>query len=104
MFKALKDWYDDKALNGLNFFYANDKTTGKPSVTLFMVYVSFIISCVVISVLQFRADPILAALVSLLFTALMIVFYMIRSINKAKFDLSKQALELESGEEKKDAQ
>lgn len=103
MLESIKKWFQENEQYGLTFWFAYDPVAQKPSITLFMAYIAFWISAISIIALQFRADPILAALTSLLFTALMIVFYMIRSINKAKFDLSNKALELESGEENKDA-
>jgi hypothetical protein len=98
MFKSFLDYYNDKAKNGINFFFANDPTEKKPSSTLFYSYMAFWLSFISLVVLHFRADPVTASGMSIGFTGLMIVFYMIRKINKAGFNLKDKSVNLENSE------
>ncbi len=102
MLNQFRAWLDDKANNGLNFFYANDKSTGKPSVTLFMAYVSFIIACCSLVALHFKETLLTATSMSFVFVGMMVIFYMIREINKASFNLKDRSINLENTEDEDD--
>lgn len=96
MLKNLLNWYEDKSKNGINFFYANDHSTGKPSSTLFYSYLSFWLSFLSVIALHFSDRFLTATSMSFVFTGMMIIFYMIREINKASFNLKDRSISLEN--------
>ena len=100
MWNNFRTWLDNKAKHGLFFWYANDATTGKPSVTLFMAYVSFILACGSLVALHFKETLLTATSMSFVFTGMMIIFYMIREINKASINLKDKSINLENTEDK----
>lgn len=98
-FTLINDWLNENRDYGLSLPLAYDPVTEKASVTLFMAWVSFVICAVGNILIWFKADSITAALVNILFCSLMVVFYMIRKITTARFDLQNKSFEL-SNEEK----
>lgn len=101
MFEQIKEFFKFGAEKGLRFPFVYDPIVNKPSVTLFFSYVSFFIAVVSLIALHFKATLLVATGMSFVFTTLMIVFYMIRSIHKAKIDLDDKQIDLESGENDK---
>jgi hypothetical protein len=97
---TLKTWYKDKSLNGINFFYANDKSTKQPSSTLFYAYVSFGCSVISLVVLHFKPSLLPVTGMAFFLYGLSVVFYMIRKINKASVSLKDQSFNLENNESK----
>lgn len=102
MLENFKAWYKDKSENGINFFYANDKSTGKPSSTLFYAYLAFWLSFISVIALHFSDRFLTATSMSFVFTGMMIIFYMIREINKASFNLKDRSISLENDGKKSD--
>jgi hypothetical protein len=98
MLDNIRTWVDKKGREGIRFWYALDVTTGKPSITLFMSYVSFILACGSLIALHFRESLLTATAMSFVFTGMMIVFYMIRSLNKASINLKDKSINLENNE------
>ncbi len=98
MFEQIKEFFKFSAEKGLRFPYAFDPVTKKPSVTLFFAYVSFFIAAISLTSLHFQSALLAATGMSFVFTAMMIIFYLIRSISKAKIDLDDKEIDLESGE------
>lgn len=98
MFEVLKDFFKYSAEKGLRFPFAFDPMLKKPSVTLLFAYIAFYLSVFSLIALHFQANLLAATGMSFVFTAMMIIFYLIRTINKAKIDLNDQEIELESGE------
>lgn len=99
---TLKTWYKDKSLNGISFWYANDKGEGKPSSTLFYAYVSFFCAVVSLVVLHLKPALLPATGMAFLLYGLSVMFYMIRKINKASVSLKDQSFNLENNEGKDD--
>lgn len=99
MWNNIRTWLDDKAKNGLYFWYANDRSTGKPSVTLFMAYVAFFIAACSLIALHFKETLLTATSMSFVFSGMMIIFYMIREINKASINLKDKSINLENTED-----
>lgn len=98
MLDKIKEFFKFGAEKGLNFPFANDAVYKKPSVTLFFAYISFYIAAISLIILHFRETPLVATTMSFIFTGMMIIFYLIRSLSKAKIDLDDKSIELESGE------
>ena len=99
MFKKFLKWMEENRDYGMTLWLAYDPVSQKASITLLMAYISFILACIGNIIIWFKADPLLASLVNILFCSLMVVFYMIRSINKAKFDLESKSFEISNKEE-----
>lgn len=95
---TFKSWYKDKSLNGINFFYANDKGEGKPSSTLFYAYISFFCAIISLTVLHFKPTLLPVTGMAFLLYGLSVMFYMIRKINKASVSLKDQSFNLENNE------
>lgn len=98
MFEILKKFFKFASEQGLRLPFAYDPVFRKPSVTLFFAYVAFTVAFFSLVFLHFYHDLLTATAMSFLFAFIMIVFYLIKSINKAKIDLNDQQIELESGE------
>jgi hypothetical protein len=96
MLDIIRAWVDKKGREGIYFWFANDQTTGKPSITLFMSYVSFMLACVSLVALHFRESLLTATSMSFVFSGMMIIFYMIRSLNKASINLKDKSINLEN--------
>jgi len=86
MFEKIGKWLDENREYGLTFFYAYDPITQKPSITLFMAYLSFILSLVASVAILFNPNLVVSALAIYGFNFGMVIFYLVRQINKAKFD------------------
>lgn len=101
MFENLKKWMEENTELGISFWFAYDPITKKPSITLFMAYIAFWVAVISLICLHFDVKLILATGMSILFASIMIVFYLIRSINKAKFDLTDKSFSVEGDEKDK---
>lgn len=100
MWENIKLWFDENREYGLTLWYAYDPISQKPSVTLFMAYISFILACASLIALQFALVSVVATGMAFVFNVLMVVFYLIRTLNKAKIDIENKSLELEGGDPK----
>ena len=94
---------DFKKLNdpGLNLPLAADPVSGKPSVTLLLMYVANLVAIASLIYLHIKGDAFTATCMSVLYGVLCTVLYMMRKLSKAKFDLDDKSVELDSGEESK---
>lgn len=102
MLQTIRQWYNRKAKEGIDFFYANDKTTGKPSITLFMAYVSFMSALCAGIYSVFFPSTLLGTFALMAFAIVYTILYMIRSLNKAKFDLDDKSFEVSNDEKKEE--
>lgn len=100
MLKQIKEFFNYSAEKGLRLPFAYDPIIKKPSVTLFFAHISFYIAVISLISLHFKSSLITATGMSFVFTGMMIIFYLIRSISKAKIDLDDKQIDLESGENK----
>lgn len=98
MLEKIKELIKKACTVGIHFPFAHDPITKQPSVTLLFPYVTFIMSTGSVIALHFKQTLLVPTLVSLLFWCVSVIFYMIRSIQKAKIDLDDKSIELE-GEE-----
>lgn len=102
MFKKLKQWMDDNRDFGVTVWTAYDPVRQRASVTLFMAYISFILAVISLITLHFKPSLIMATTMAFIFHFVCVVFYLMREINKAKFDLDDKSFSLESDEKKND--
>jgi len=97
--EKLKALYLKWSTIGVKLPFAYDPTTDKPSITLFFPYASFVVALASVIALHFYPTLLPATTISIIFWVLATVLYMVRKINKAKFDLSDKSIEIEGGDE-----
>jgi len=90
-----KKWCEE----GLRWPYLHDPVSKKPSVTLMFLYITFMIMVMSLILLHFFNSLLIATGTSIVAWALATVFYMIRKVTKAKFDLTEKSFELENNSE-----
>lgn len=98
MKKILQLWHD-LCHKGVKLPYAHDPVTGKPSITLLFPYLTFVIAVMSVGYLHFKPTAIIATLASLMFWVASVIFYMIRKLHKAEFDLDDNKISLESSKD-----
>ena len=91
--------YEKWSSKGIKLPFLYDPTTDKPSITLFFPYASFVVALTSVISLHFKPSLLIPTCVSISFWTIATVLYMIRKINKAKFDLDDKSIELEGGDE-----
>lgn len=100
MFENIKKWFEDNREFGLTLWYAYDPISKKPSITLLMAYLSFMVALIAGIISVFYPSTLLGTFALMTFAIVYTILYMIRSLNKAKFDLDDKSFELETNEEK----
>lgn len=98
MFKGLNNFFDKASNHGLKLPFAWDPVSKKPSITLLFPYVTFAMAVISLIVLHFYPTAIIATAMTLLFWAMSVVFYLLRKLSKAKFDLDDKSIDLEGGQ------
>jgi len=99
MVQKLQEKLKKASEEGIKFPYAYDAVKKKPSVTLMFTYVTFVLA-IVATVAMMVSNINLGAPMALLFWLVATVLYMMRSIDKAKFDLDDKSVELFGGKNK----
>lgn len=99
MFVKLKNFFKNASVNGLYLPFVHDPVTKKPSITLLFSYVTFLMSVLSVILLHFKQTLIIPTFMTIMFWVLAVIFYMIRTIQKAKIDLDEKSIELEGEEE-----
>lgn len=102
MFEGIKQFFTYGSEKGLKFPYAHDGVSGKPSVTLFFSYVSFYLTIISLIALHFKDSLLIASITTCVYSCIMIIFYLIRTIKRAKIDLDDRSLDLEGTENVED--
>jgi hypothetical protein len=97
MWQAFKDFWKAAAEEGMKFPFLHDPVTKKPSITLFFPYATFTLAFTSTILLHIWPTLILATITSIIFWIVSVVFYQIRKLHKAKFDLDDKSFELNSG-------
>lgn len=99
MLEKIKSYFRKWFSSGIMLPMIYDPLSGKPSITLTCVYITFFtaIKCFY----EYKNNPVtpLPTIISICFWALSMIFYLIRKIAKAKFDLDDKSLEIESEED-----
>jgi hypothetical protein len=98
MLDKIKDIFKFSAKNGLWLPAAYDKRTDGPSVSLLFAHVANALAIGTIAVLAFN-DLKTATYCAMTYSALMLVFYLMRSLGKVKVDVDDGEIELDSNEE-----
>ena len=95
----MKDALKKSAEEGLYFPVAYDASKKQASATLFFMYLANVLALVSIIWLHFQNDPFVATITAAIYSVVWTVLYMMRRLQKAKFDLDDRSIELDSGEE-----
>lgn len=93
----IKNIWKSMSTKGVHLPFVHDPVSGKPSITLLFPYVTFVLSVISIIALHFKPSLVIATTTTLIFWGVSVVFYMLRKISKATFDVSDGSFELESG-------
>ena len=89
-----KKWCED----GIRWPYLHDPVSKKPSITLLFPYITFVAAMISLILLHFWPSLILATTTSIVMWFAATIFYMMRKLSKAKFDLNSKSFELDSGD------
>ena len=100
MKKLWKKWCEQ----GLKWPYLHDPVSGKPSITLLFPYITFVIAVASVVMLHWHPSLILATYTSIFFWAISTVFYMLRKLSQAKFNLDDRSIELDAGSDSSEDQ
>jgi hypothetical protein len=98
MLEKLKQFFANANNLGLNFPMVRDPVTKQPSITLLFASITFSLAFVSVVCLHFKLELFVATATALTFWAVAVVFYMIRHLGKAKFDLDDKSFEIETDE------
>ena len=99
----LKSWFEFSAKTGLYLPMAYDARTQLPSVSLLFAHIANTIAIggiVTLLMKELKAG----VYCSMAYAALMLIFYLIRSLGKVKVDLDDASIELEDGEDDEEKQ
>lgn len=97
MFEKVKKLLEFSAKNGLYFPTAYDKNADGPSITLLLVHLSSYMAMTSIGFLMYK-DIVTGTIAAMSYSVLMLVFYMLRKLTNAKFDLDDKSFELANSE------
>lgn len=95
----MKKLWEKWSLIGLRWPYLHDPVSKQPSVTLLFPYITFIIAVISLILLHIWPSMLIATGMSIFMWSIATVFYMLRKLSKAKFDLENKSFELDNGEE-----
>lgn len=97
MLQKIKNILKFSAKNGLYFPSAYDNAVDGPSITLLLVHLSSYIAMTAIGILLYK-DTLAGTIAAMSYSVLMLVFYMLRKLTNAKFDLDDKSFELSNNE------
>lgn len=98
MFKKFLSWLEENRDYGVTVFLAYDPISQKPSITLLMAYVSFLLA-IGSTILLHAQSLLMGTIASIMLATITTIFYLIRSLNKAKINLEEKSFELENNDE-----
>lgn len=96
---GFKDTWARWAKDGLKWPLMHDPVDGKPSVTVMFAYLAFVLAVCSVIALHFFPSIFTATCTAIGLWSVATTFYLIRKLNKAKFDLKNQAFELDGGDD-----
>lgn len=101
MLTNIKEFFKFAAKTGIYFPAAYDQASRGPSVSLFMTHLSSYVAIAAIIYLICN-DALAGTISAMIYATLMITFYLMRRLTKAKFDLDDKSIELENNEQDKE--
>lgn len=97
MWDNIKKFFEFSAKVGIFFPGAYDSNTDKASTSLLFANLSFYIACGSVLTLMYK-DIVMGTLAAITLAVIYFIFYMLRKLNKAKFDLDDKSFDLENTE------
>ncbi len=97
MLETIKKFFEFASKNGLYLPAAFDPDKPGPSSSLLFAHISFYVSVVGVGLLIYR-DRTAGTIAAMTLAGLYFTFYMLRKLNKAKFDLDDHSIDLENDE------
>lgn len=101
MIKAISNYIDQICEKGLHWPFLLDPTTGKPSVTLLFLYITFLNMMGSVIALYFFPNLLTPTIVSVGIWSLSMVFYRMRKIDDFNFNLKTGSVEVKGDDGKK---
>ena len=98
----IKDLFKASSESGLHLPFVYDPTEKGPSITLLFPYVTFAVAIIGNIALFFKPDLLNAAIFSVMFWVIAMVFYRLRKLDKLKIDLDDKSIELEGSDDKEE--
>jgi hypothetical protein len=95
----LSKWNDPGVLIPM----AHDSVVKKPSITLLLMFTANLLAVISLIILHIRSEPIVATSATCLYAVICSVLYIMRQLNKAKFNLKDKSFELDDDEKEPDA-
>ena len=99
LWQNLKDTFSTSLKEGIPLPVAKDVNRGEASVTLFFMYIFNMCALASLIYLHIQDTALTAALVTATYSIIWTVLYMMRHIQKAKFDLDDKSIDLEGDDE-----
>jgi cbb3-type cytochrome oxidase subunit 3 len=99
----IKEFFRMASEEGLKLPFAFDAVSGKPSVTLFFAYVTFLLALTSTILLHFTDKIFTATVTTIIFFVINVIFYLLRRLTKAKVDLDDRSIELDGEEDDKES-
>jgi hypothetical protein len=93
------DYLKASSSTGMYLPMAYDPVNQKPSVTLLFPYVTFTLAVASVIALHFNEKLMNASIVSIVFWTVSTIFYLFRTLTKAKIDLDDKSIELEGDDD-----
>jgi hypothetical protein len=100
--QKLKEIWTSWTLTGVHLPFLYDPTSDKPSITLGLLYLTSVLMLGSVLALHIKDNLLVATLVSILVWVLSYVFYKLRKLDKAKFDLDDKSFELSGNSDEKE--
>lgn len=103
MIASIKEFFKNISVNGLHLPFAHDPVKGRPSATLLFFYISFMVANLVVMVsstlMLVKGEYLTSTMAPMGMLVLGFVFYRLRNLDKVKFDLNDQEIELSSNQD-----
>ena len=88
---------------GIKVPMAHDSVVKKPSVTLLLMYAANLLAVISLIILHIRSEPLIASTATCSYAVICSILYIMRKLNKAKFDAKTESFELDSDDKENDA-
>lgn len=98
MLDKIKAFFEFASTNGLFLPSAYDAKAKGPSVSLLFSHIANLVAIVSILILM-NKDALQGNIAAMIYAALMICFYLLRTLSKVKFDLDDKSVDLQGGED-----
>lgn len=93
MSEKIKEFFYKSSVEGLYLPLAHD--SGKPSVTLFFMYLANLLAIISLALLHVKGDAFTATTTTTIYAIVQTVLHMFRRLHSAKLDLDDKSVELE---------